>query len=92
MTPEVLDEAVTTLKRYPGLKIEVAGHTDSTHSDAYNQGLSARRAQAVLDYFVERGIPPDSLTAKGYGESMPVADNGSAEGRAQNRRVELRIQ
>lgn len=88
----VLDEAVAILKRYPGIQIEIAGHTDSTHSDAYNQRLSSRRAQAVLDYFVTQGIPADSLTAKGYGEATPIADNGTDEGRAQNRRVELRIQ
>ena len=87
-----LDEAVAILKRYPGIKVEIAGHTDSTSSEAYNQRLSTRRAQAVLDYVVDKGIPADSVTAKGYGEATPIADNGTDEGRAQNRRVELRIQ
>lgn len=86
----VLDDAVATLRRYPELRIEIAGHTDSSGADAYNQGLSARRAQAVLDYFRAAGVA-NALTARGYGESQPIADNATAEGRAQNRRVLLRI-
>ena len=88
----VLDEAVATIKRYPGLKIEVAGHTDSMSSDTHNMKLSAARAKTVMDYFVSKGIDAASLTSKGYGESTPIADNKTAEGRAQNRRVELHIQ
>jgi OmpA-OmpF porin, OOP family len=87
----ILDDQVATLKRYPALKVEVAGHTDSNNSDAYNQQLSERRAKAVMEYFVAKGVAAEQLTAKGYGESQPIADNGTAEGRAQNRRVELRI-
>ncbi|MDD3528419.1 MAG: OmpA family protein, partial [Gallionellaceae bacterium] len=86
----VLDEMVATLKRYPDLQVEVAGHTDSTASDAYNQSLSERRAKSVMDYFVGHGIDAGRLTAKGYGESAPIANNSKAAGRAQNRRVELR--
>lgn len=86
----VLDDAVATLRRYPDLRIEVAGHTDSSGADAYNQGLSARRAQAVVDYF-KNAVVVNALTARGYGESQPVADNATAEGRAQNRRVLLRV-
>ena len=88
----ILDEAAATLKRYPGLKVEIAGHTDSASSDAHNMELSQRRAQAVLDYFVSKGVEADRLSAKGYGETSPIADNATAEGRFQNRRVELRIQ
>jgi outer membrane protein OmpA-like peptidoglycan-associated protein len=87
----VLDEAVETLKRYPGIKVEIAGHTDSNNSDEYNMDLSERRAKAVRDYFMSRVIPADTLTAKGYGESQPIADNSTEEGRAANRRVELRL-
>ncbi len=74
----------------PGISIEVGGHTDSVGSESYNQGLSERRAAAVRDYFVS--VEPsiaDALTTAGYGESQPIADNDTDEGRAQNRRVEL---
>ncbi len=87
----ILDEAVTTLKRYPQIRVEVAGHTDDRGADDYNLDLSQRRAQAVADYFVQMGIDAARLVPKGYGESAPVADNTTAAGRADNRRVELRI-
>ncbi len=87
----ILDDSAKTLKRYPGIKAEVAGHTDDRASDGYNEALSQRRAQAVVDYLIAAGVPADALSAKGYGEAEPVADNATAEGRAQNRRVELRI-
>jgi OOP family OmpA-OmpF porin len=78
------------LKRNADDKIEIAGHTDSQGDAEYNQGLSERRAQAVADYLVAHGANGSNLAVKGYGESHPVADNGSKEGRAANRRVELR--
>jgi outer membrane protein OmpA-like peptidoglycan-associated protein len=87
----ILDAQLGIFTRYPALKVEVAGHTDSVSSDAYNQRLSERRAQAVREYFVGKGVAAERLTAKGYGEAEPVADNGTAEGRAENRRVELRV-
>lgn len=87
----ILDWAVGILKKYPDMNVEVAGHTDSVGSDSYNQKLSEGRAQAVMQYFVEQGIPQTQLTAKGYGESQPIADNKTADGRELNRRVELRI-
>jgi outer membrane protein OmpA-like peptidoglycan-associated protein len=71
------------------VNIEVAGHTDSRGSDAYNIKLSQRRAEAVRDYLISKGIAADRLSAKGYGESQPVADNATDEGRFKNRRVEL---
>jgi outer membrane protein OmpA-like peptidoglycan-associated protein len=86
----VLDEAVAVLKRYPGLNVEIAGHTDNVGRDAYNMDLSQRRAKTVLDYFVSHGIAAERLSAKGYGETQPVAQNTKEAGRAQNRRVELR--
>ena len=85
-----LDMAVEILKRNADDKIEIAGHTDSQGDEAYNQGLSERRAQAVADYLVANGANASNLTVKGYGESHPLADNGSEAGRAVNRRVELR--
>lgn len=88
----ILNDAVATLKRYPDLKVEVAGHTDSRSDDAYNQRLSEQRAKAVMEYFIASGVAADRLNAKGYGESQPIADNNSEGGRFQNRRVELRIQ
>ncbi|MGQ9860486.1 MAG: OmpA family protein [Thiobacillaceae bacterium] len=87
----ILDEAVAVLKRYPQLKVEVAGHTDDRGSDDHNLDLSQRRAQAIVDYFVQMGVDAARLVPKGYGESAPVADNTTAAGRADNRRVELRI-
>ena len=85
-----LDDAVKILKRNADDKIEIAGHTDSQGAADYNQGLSERRAQAVADYLVAHGANASNLAVKGYGESHPVADNGTKEGRATNRRVELR--
>ncbi len=86
----VLDGAVETLKRYPELKIQVAGHTDSRASDAYNLALSNRRAETVRAYLASKGVT-NALSAKGYGERQPVASNNNDEGRAQNRRVVLRV-
>ena len=87
----VLNDAAATLKRNPGVVTEVAGHTDSRGSWKYNQRLSENRANAVRSYLASKGAPMDNLSAKGYGESQPVADNKTREGRAKNRRVELRI-
>ncbi len=88
-TVATLDEAAATLKEWGDVQVEVAGHTDSKGSDAYNLKLSARRANAVRNYLIGKGIAADRLTAKGYGESQPVADNSTEEGRFKNRRVEL---
>ena len=89
-TIAILDDAVATLKRYHALRVEIAGHTDSANSDAYNLDLSQRRANAVLNLFVGKGVEADRLSAKGYGEAEPIADNSTSEGRLKNRRVELR--
>ena len=69
------------------LSVEVGGHTDSQGNDDANMDLSVRRASAVLSALADRGVPQDLMTAKGYGETLPVADNNTAEGRAQNRRT-----
>jgi OOP family OmpA-OmpF porin len=86
----VLEGAVSTLKRYPDLKIEVAGHTDSRGSDAYNLDLSARRAATVLKFLQDGGVT-NALTSRGYGERQPVGSNTTEDGRQQNRRVVLRV-
>jgi OOP family OmpA-OmpF porin len=95
----ILNEAIDILKRYPDLKVEVAGHTDSIGSDAYNQKLSERRAKTVYDYLTSNGIDAGRLVGPvGYGESRPIAPNtnpdgsDNPEGRAQNRRTELNVQ
>jgi outer membrane protein OmpA-like peptidoglycan-associated protein len=87
----ILDEAVSTLKEEPGIMISVEGHTDGIGSDAYNQKLSVRRAEAVRDYLASHGIEGSRMTVRGFGKSQPVATNATADGRAQNRRVELRV-
>ena len=87
----ILDEVAEVLNRYPEMLVEVAGHTDSVGADAYNQQLSQRRAEAVVEYLVGKGIAADRMTAMGYGESEPVDSNDTKDGRERNRRVELRI-
>jgi outer membrane protein OmpA-like peptidoglycan-associated protein len=77
------------LQAYPGLKLQVEGYTDIVGSDEYNQKLSENRADAVRDFLVTQGVQPDNITATGYGKTKPVADNSTASGRAQNRRVNL---
>ena len=87
----LLKDAATTLNKYPELVIEVAGHTDDVGDASLNQGLSERRAKTVMDYLIRYGVDPSRLSFRGYGESQPIANNTTLEGRAQNRRVELRI-
>ncbi len=86
----VLDEAVKVLKRNPQMKMDVQGHTDNRASKKYNQALSEVRSKSVIDYLVKKGISRDRLRAVGYGYTMPAATNTTEEGRARNRRVELR--
>ena len=85
----ILNDAAALLKTHERVVVEVAGHTDSVGTDAYNQGLSERRANSVRDYLVSQGINASRMTAKGYGEAQPVATNDTDEGRQLNRRVEL---
>jgi OOP family OmpA-OmpF porin len=87
----VLDEGVDILKSNPDVKIVIGGHTDSIGTPEYNQKLSERRAQSVLDYFVKKGIDKNRMNAVGYGETKPIADNKTKDGRALNRRVELQV-
>ena len=87
----VLDEVAETLKRYPNMVVEVAGYTDNRGSASLNQALSQKRAESVANYLIANGVSSANLKAKGYGIDSPIADNGTAAGRAQNRRVELHI-
>ncbi len=86
----VLDEVVDVLKRHPSIRIEVQGHSDSMGPAEVNQRLTEARARSVMAYLVEKGIDPDRLTAVGYGATRPAMPNDTEEGRAMNRRVELR--
>lgn len=86
----VLETAAALLKAKPTVAVEVQGHTDAVGDDATNQKLSEARAETVCAWLVGHGTEAKRLSAHGYGRSQPVADNGSSEGRAKNRRVELR--
>lgn len=88
---QTLDQIAQSLKTYPDSLVDVYGHTDSTGSDAYNQTLSEKRARAVSDYLTMRGVSSARLRWQGFGEQYPVASNETAEGRALNRRVEIKI-
>lgn len=94
LTPEakeVLGGAASALSGQESLQVELGGHTDAQGADAANMRLSQRRADSVRQYLIDKGVAGDRLTAKGYGESQPIADNNTLEGRQENRRVELKI-
>ena len=86
-----LDKLANYLTQFPDRKMLIEGYTDSVGSDAYNLSLSERRAQAVRSALMQRGVDGARISARGYGKAHPVADNGSADGRAMNRRVEIVI-
>lgn len=86
-----LNKVAQSLIQYPNSLVDVYGHTDSTGSDAYNQTLSESRARTVMNYLISRGVPAARLRSQGFGETMPVASNDTADGRARNRRVEIKI-
>ena len=86
-----LDKLANFLKQFPDRKLLIEGYTDSVGSESYNQELSERRAMAVRDALVQRGVDTSRIGARGYGKAYPVADNASPEGRAMNRRVEIVI-
>ncbi|MXO70590.1 OmpA family protein [Alteraurantiacibacter buctensis] len=88
---DVLGRVAESMIQYPNSLIDVMGHTDSTGSDSYNLDLSRRRAEAVTNFLVSRGVARSRIESIGYGEQYPVADNTTEAGRAQNRRVEIRI-
>ncbi|WP_428311891.1 OmpA family protein [Hydrocarboniphaga sp.] len=87
----ILDNVGDELVANPQINVEIGGHTDSRGSDEYNQNLSDRRASSVVQYLVGRGINSERMTSVGYGETQPIADNDTDEGRELNRRVELKI-
>ena len=86
-----LNEVATVLAEYPKTYLDIYGHTDSTGSEAYNQGLSERRAQSVTTYLAGRGLQTARMAAKGFGEMQPIASNETEAGRQTNRRVEIKI-
>lgn len=88
----LLNEVVAALQAHAEIqKLAINGHTDNDGDDKYNQGLSQRRAKAVLDWLVAHGVAAARLESKGFGESQPIADNATVAGREQNRRVEFLI-
>jgi len=87
----VLNDVAKGLVSQKDLRVEIAGHTDSKGSDAYNLNLSNGRAASVKSYLISQGVAPSQLVSKGYGEGQPVATNDTDAGRAQNRRVEFRV-
>ena len=88
---QILEQVAGTLRRYPQLIVEVAGHTDTNGNADMNMNLSLRRAFAVRSHLIRSGVQPAQLVARGYGESSPIASNTTEAGQAMNRRVELRI-
>ncbi len=86
-----LDRLILLLSDIPTLKIEISGHTDNVGTESFNELLSQRRADAVVRYLAARGVDRSRLTAKGYGQSIPVESNETEEGRAANRRTEFEI-
>ncbi len=87
-----LEATANVLKKYPNNKVTVKGYTDSLGDPLYNIDLSQRRAQAVANALVERGVKAENVTAVGFGSANPIATNKTSAGRAQNRRVELQIE
>ncbi|WP_265587229.1 OmpA family protein [Sphingomicrobium arenosum] len=88
---ETLDKIASTLTTYDSTYIDIMGHTDSSGTDSYNQTLSVNRAVAVRDYLASRGVQSARMATVGYGETQPIADNSTEYGRAQNRRVEIKV-
>jgi outer membrane protein OmpA-like peptidoglycan-associated protein len=86
-----INDLAQILNKYPDTDLTIQGHTDSTGPDAYNQTLSEKRAASVANYLKEKGVKAERLTSVGFGETLPVADNATAEGRSENRRVSFVI-
>jgi len=87
----VLARVAADLKKYPRLRVKLQGHTDSSGSDDYNLKLSERRAQSVRDYLISQSVSSAQVEARGYGETQPIASNDTADGRARNRRVVMKV-
>lgn len=86
-----LDDLANTLVKYDDTEVLIEGHTDADGSDDLNQNLSEARAKSVDRYLIQKGLKPSRMTTVGYGETQPIADNGSEQGKTQNRRVEIAI-
>ncbi|HJT41755.1 MAG TPA: OmpA family protein [Sphingobium sp.] len=86
-----LNDVSSVLSQYPKTYVDVYGHTDSDGADAYNQSLSERRAQSVADYLTSHGVQSARIATRGFGETQPIASNSTEEGKASNRRVEIKI-
>lgn len=87
----ILDRLVAFMNENKDKRVNLAGHTDSIGTEAYNQKLSERRANSVASYITKKGIDASRVTAQGFGETKPIADNKTREGRAKNRRVEIKV-
>ena len=87
----ILDRLVAFMKENSDKTANLSGHTDNVGTDAYNQALSERRVASVKDYVVSKGVDGGRVSGQGFGESKPIADNKTAEGRAKNRRVEIKV-
>ena len=88
---QTLNQLVDTLSKNQTMRIEIAAHTDSDGADDFNQLLSQKRASSVKNYLISKGIAEMRMTAKGYGEKQPIADNSTEKGKAENRRTEIRV-
>jgi outer membrane protein OmpA-like peptidoglycan-associated protein len=88
---QVLESVFLVFKEFSKTQVQISGHTDSSGSDSYNQTLSEKRAVSVMNYFTAKGLPPSRFQAVGFGETRPIADNSTKQGRATNRRVEIQI-
>jgi OOP family OmpA-OmpF porin len=87
----ILDRLVAFMNENKDRRVALSGHTDSIGTEKYNQGLSERRAASVKNYLVKKGVDGSRVTSQGFGESKPIADNKTKEGRAKNRRVEIKV-
>lgn len=88
---KILDRLIAFLKENPDKGVDLEGHTDWVGTDEYNQGLSERRAVSVKTYLIKAGVDAGRISTRGFGESKPIADNKTRDGRAKNRRVEVRV-
>jgi len=87
----ILDRLVAFMNENKDKNASLSGHTDSIGTEAYNQRLSERRVNSVRDYVVKKGVDSSRISGQGFGESKPIADNKTREGRAKNRRVEIKV-
>ena len=87
----ILDRLIAFMNENKDQRANLSGHTDSVGTDAYNQKLSERRVNSVRDYVVKKGVDSGRVSGQGFGESKPIADNKTSEGRSKNRRVEIKV-